>query len=117
MIAGIASSTPISVNSNFQNIGGDGYINPFWCTTLFPAEADTYIGATFKLGTNFHYGWIRVNWNGSGTLVVKDFASENTPNAPIKAGDMGTTTGTSELTDKVILIFPNPSSDYINIKS
>lgn len=91
-IVGITLSTPINASSNFANNGVDGYIDPAWNPGTFPTT-DTYIGATFKLGANTHYGWIRVNWtSASGTLIVKDFAYEDTPNTSIDAGDDGAST-------------------------
>jgi len=52
---------------------------------------DKYLGISFAIGANTHYGWIRVDVT-SGTpeaLTIKDFAYNTTPNAPIIAGDAG----------------------------
>ena len=93
VITGVTLNTTIDASSNFQNIGMDGYIDPAFAPVATFPIGDTYIGATFKLGTNTHYGWIRVNWtNASGTLIVKDFAYEDTPNTPINGGDNGSST-------------------------
>ena len=76
VIKGITINDVVDNNSSWESFG-DAYIDPFWATTLFPTGTDTYIGATFKLGANVHYGWIRVNWtNTSGTLIIKDYAYE-----------------------------------------
>jgi uncharacterized protein YjdB len=53
------------------------------------ATGDSYIGATFKIGANVHYGWILVNWDGNGTFTVKSYAYEDTADAEILAGDEG----------------------------
>jgi len=92
VLKGLSLNTTIGANSSWESFG-DAYIDPFWGTTMFPTSNDTYIGATFNLGANTHYGWIRVNWtSASGILVVKDFAYEDTPNTAINAGDTGATT-------------------------
>ena len=73
-IQGLAMGTTIDGTSNFANNGADGYIDPFWATNTFPTNGDQYIGTTFKIGANVHFGWIRITWDGAGTLIVKDFA-------------------------------------------
>ena len=88
VIKGLTLNTTIDGSSNFHNNGVDGYIDPFWGDTKFPSDVDSYIGVTFKLGSNTHYGWIRVNWSSaSTTFIIKDFAYESTANTAIKAGD------------------------------
>jgi len=117
VIKGVSLNTVINTSSSFLNNGTDGYIAPGWETTMFPNGADTYIGATFKLGGNVHYGWIRVNWNVNGTFVVKDFAYENTPNMAINAGDMGTVTGIKTIENQLSLtVYPNPTTDFIQVE-
>lgn len=55
-----------------------------------------YLGLRFKVGTNWHFGWVRMDVGATADfLTVKDFAFENVPNTGILAGDMGTTTGFS----------------------
>lgn len=46
-----------------------------------------FVGFSFKVGANTHYGWARLNIN-AGTLdgTVVDFAYDNTANAPIRTG-------------------------------
>jgi hypothetical protein len=89
-IQGLTLGTSISSTSNFAFNGVNGFFDHF-DGGAFPT-GDTYVGATFKLGTNVHYGWIQVNWTDAPTLTVKDYAYESTPNTAIEAGDMGTTT-------------------------
>lgn len=95
-IEGLTAGTNIDGTSNFANNGGDGYIDPMWNPGTFPTGNDTYIGATFKLGANVHFGWIRVNWNPNGTLIVKDFAYNDAANGAISSGDEGTSTASIE---------------------
>jgi hypothetical protein len=48
-----------------------------------------YLGLRFKVGTNWHFGWVRMDVGATADfLTVKDFAYENVPNAAILAGDM-----------------------------
>jgi len=89
-IIGLAINTPINSTSYFANNGGDGFVDPGFATTPFTV-GDSYIGATFKIGTNVHYGWILVNWDANGTFIVKSYAYENTVATSILAGDTGVT--------------------------
>ena len=88
VIKSLTVNTPINISSDFLNNSTDGYVNPGWGTTLFTV-GDSYIGATFKIGANAHYGWILVNWNANGTFIVKSYAYENTATTSILAGDTG----------------------------
>jgi hypothetical protein len=55
-------------------------------------ETDKYLGVKFSIGANTHYGWIRLDVaSDASSAVIKDFAYDATPNAPILAGDMLTT--------------------------
>lgn len=56
-------------------------------------QTDKYLGVKFSVGANTHYGWIRLDVASDATsAVIKDFAYDATPDAPILAGDMITTT-------------------------
>lgn len=72
-----------------------------------------FIGFQFQLdGATTHYAWMRVEIPDGGTIVVKDFAFEATPDTPITAGATGVAIepgpdglpGTHALTD----LAPNP---------
>lgn len=111
VIKGLALNSPINTASGWHDLG-DAYVDPGWQTTNFPTNNDTYIGAQFLIGTSSHFGWIRVNWDGSGTFIIKDYAYESTPNTAINAGDVSM--GLSEITTSNISIFPNPTKDFIS---
>ena len=100
VILGLTENTAIDANSGWFDYG-DAYINPFWGTTLFPTGTDVFLGAQFPINGNAHYGWIRVNWDGNGTLIFKDFAYNDSPGAAIAAGEMGST---SVLVNSITLI-------------
>ncbi len=58
---------------------------------------DGYLGVRFMIGTNTHYGWIRLSVNGAvNSFTVKDYAFENTPNTTILAGYRGFASLTEE---------------------
>ncbi len=74
-----------TMNYNSCVYGGD-----FWC----PGIGDAYLGLKFKLingpgpgDDTIHYGWARI---GIGAIasdwLIKDYAYNSTPNAPINAG-------------------------------
>jgi len=55
---------------------------------------DRYLGCKFDISGNTHYGWARLDVvAASNSFTIKDYAYNATPNTPILAGDMGTTTG------------------------
>ncbi|HUM46583.1 MAG TPA: T9SS type A sorting domain-containing protein [Chitinophagales bacterium] len=52
--------------------------------------SDKYMGLRLAVGTNVHYGWVRMDVAENGkSFVVKDYAYESTPDAAIAAGDAG----------------------------
>jgi len=52
---------------------------------------DGFLGVSFELDGNTHYGWIRVDVGASGTpITVKDFAFNATPDTAIAAGEQNT---------------------------
>ncbi|MFT6921280.1 MAG: hypothetical protein ACJA1C_000274 [Crocinitomicaceae bacterium] len=65
-----------------MNYGSCSFGN--WCTV-----SDRYIGVRFAIGANIHYGWVRLDVNGTGSAwTVKDYAYEDIIGGPIDAGDM-----------------------------
>ena len=51
---------------------------------------EAYIGLSFDVGPNTHYGWMRLQFGANGDqIIVKDYAYQATPSAPINAGDRG----------------------------
>ena len=76
------SSAPIAAGAfvgGFANMGIGPWID----------AADHYMGLTFLAGSNFHYGWCRINVAANGkSFVVKDYAYESTPSSVILAGQI-----------------------------
>lgn len=81
--------------SSLTNAGGRGdlyfyacYPNSQWCGDT----GDGFLGAAFDVGGNTHYGWVRMEVvsngsGGAGSIAVRDFAFEATPDTAITAGD------------------------------
>lgn len=48
---------------------------------------DGYVGLHFKIGTDTHYGWMRIQVASSGSsIIIKDFAYNSVPGEPITVG-------------------------------
>ena len=105
----------IDANGLYEAMG-DAYINAFWANPdeIFP-EGESFIGVKFKLGANTHYGWLRVH-STSGVISLLDYAYNDTPGAPINAGDTTLSIGEFENTLNA-KIYPNPARDYIIVQS
>lgn len=105
----------IDTNSIF-GAEGDAYINAFWANPadVFP-EGESFVGVTFKLGANRHYGWMRVNSN-AGVITLLSYAYNDVPDAAINAGS--TTLSVNETAAKLdIKVFPNPTSSFVTINT
>ena len=66
------------------------YANSQWCGEV----TDKYLGASFDVDGATHYGWVRLDvfsngGGGVGTMVIKDYAYDATPDTGIEAGDQG----------------------------
>ncbi len=76
------------------NFNGCAYSNSQFCDGV----VDGYIGFSFEIGGDTHFGWMRVDLAADGSgFIVKDYAYEETPNTAIAAGD-----GLLSLEDNVI---------------
>lgn len=108
----------LSLNTDINASSGWWAQLDAFVTANFPTGTDTYLGARFDLNSNTHYGWVKVNWDGNGTFIVKDYAYESTPDIAIAASDMGSgSAGIPELSDNSFIIYPTPSSDFISIET
>ncbi|MEN1678076.1 MAG: PEP-CTERM sorting domain-containing protein [Planctomycetota bacterium] len=53
----------------------------------FNDAPDAFVGLSFNIGSDVHYGWVRVGVDNSiASFVVKDWAYESTPGVGIAAG-------------------------------
>lgn len=95
------ASTTSTYSSAFDGIliGGKALINTTSSTITasvgqFPGAGDKFLGVKFTVGTNTHYGWLRLDMSANAdSITIKDFAYQATPNTSILAGDTGTAVG------------------------
>ena len=82
-------------------------------------STNKYVGLKFKIGTETHYGWARLDVsNDAGSFTIKDYAYNTNPDAPVPAG-LWTTTGIENIMSndvevyisnkKITLLFNNAS--------
>jgi len=99
-------------NSNYQSMDfayGVCYANSAWC-----GETDKYIGLRFLIGVNTHYGWARLDVNDSTNWLIKEYAYNSTPDAPINAGQ--TVLGIEDnLLSKIKVVALNKSIGLYNL--
>lgn len=111
----LSLNMPINASSTFD-AQGDAYINAPWGNTneMFP-NGDSYVGTTFKIGTNRYYGWILVNVNGS-VVKIKSYAYNDIANQGINAGQTSVLSVTA-FSDFEFTFYPNPIKNFITIQS
>lgn len=79
-----------------------------------------YIGVKFLVGTNYYYGWIRVQVSSDKFLVtLYDYAFQDVPNMPLKAGEKEAVGLKEYSQNDKITVFPNPTTSHsiLNIES
>ena len=83
VIDGAAGYTASGVRGDL-NYYGCAYSNSQWCGNV----VDGYLGITFVLSGNTHYGWVRLNTNVGGTnvMTIKDYAFNSVVGEAIAAG-------------------------------
>lgn len=92
--ATISSGAGITTNT-WATLGIQYYVNSFGSIFsgafgVIDGAGETFVGVSFEIGGNTHYGWIRMEMPADHSFVrVIDFAYEDVPNTPIAAGDMG----------------------------
>jgi len=110
----VQAITAIDANGNFESFG-DGSMDNWGAGTVFPLNQDAYIAVEINLSGIIHYGWVRVMWNGT-EFIYKDYAYNSTPGEAINAGQ--TTLAIAEYTNTMkVSYYPNPTKDYISIKT
>ncbi len=96
----IDNTQNFTVSTSSSPLVAGAYVNsPFGGSPIGPwiDAVDHYMGLTFLIGANFHYGWCRMSVASDGlSFTVKDYAYESTAQAGILAGNDGTNTGISE---------------------
>lgn len=104
----------INVNFAFQTAGAVSYI---WNN-----QSDRALGLKFYDGTDFYFGWVRLDVNTNGAvpnIVIKDFAYQQTPGVKIAACDTGSglPTNIHQLSAaQAMVVYPNPSKGNVVLK-
>ena len=97
MVQALSSGAIISNSNSFTN-NPVGYWNLGFVSTYslssafgpFVGAGDKFMGVRFYIGSDLHYGWIRLNVASDVTQVnVVDWAYQETPDALIVAGEAG----------------------------
>lgn len=100
-------------NAGFQtlNYNSCSFSNSAWC-----GASDKYLGLRFKIGTNTHYGWARLDvaLNGAN-WVIKDYAYNSVAGGSILAGDTGTMKVDETMAEKVEIISLNKTIALYNL--
>lgn len=117
----LAAGFTIDASGNFIGFGDCG-VTGWGGPNTFPLNQDEFIGVIIKLSGQTHYGWIRLNATGTAgqnaVVTYKDFAYNDVADAPIDAGDIGSAgIGLSEISQTDLSVYPNPSLDFITLKS
>jgi hypothetical protein len=103
----ISQSTSEWYNSNHASIN---------LTERWDGQSNKYIGLKFKIANNWHYGWLEISVpNNHESCTVHGYAYNNIPNEGIKAGETSSNSIKIESKTKVIMLYPNPAKDYLNI--
>lgn len=71
------------MNNLGQSLNASSCSSGNWCN-----ETDKYLGLRFKIGSNYHYGWARLDVGTSGAnWVIKDYAYNSVAGESIDAGE------------------------------
>ncbi|MBN8701856.1 MAG: T9SS type A sorting domain-containing protein [Bacteroidetes bacterium] len=87
----------------------------YWC-----GVTDKFMALKFMIGTNTHYGWLRMDVaNNASWMKVKDYAFNSQPNQPILAGQTnnGMVGRADDFKDVGFSLFPNPTTGLLNIRA
>jgi len=121
----IAMSTMIDASSAWLDetaAGGTTFFNAVAITGIGPVVgavwatgSDAYLGSRFTIGSNTHYGWVRMSVAADGTTTtIKDYAYKTTPDTGINAGDTGL--GINEMPSNVWFVGVNGKSIVVSAK-
>lgn len=93
---GSSASSWATNKANLVNLevgSGNSFPRASFTYGEFDNVKDKYLGIRFKISGSTHYGWIRLDvTSGVDSVIIKDFAYEQTAGTSINAGDTGGTT-------------------------
>ncbi len=117
----LAYGDTINGNNNWAN-SGEIYVNVISANISCGLPFfNSYYGIKFKIGSAYHFGWLDLNVNSNGTILLKGYAYNTTPNAAIVAGDTIppiVSSNNEESIDESIRmkLHPVPFSDFLHIE-
>jgi len=90
-VSDLASGRYVSSSNSFYS-GKGGFLGAAYSSSSnkgnFPGWGDRYIGVRFSIGTDTHYGWIRVNIPSTvDSIIIKDWAYQKRAGYGIVTGD------------------------------
>ena len=114
---------PINASANFYNLPSSTFLalgaqNLLVAQSIsysdtnyqgnWPGVNDKFLGLKFIIGTNIHYGWLRMDLSPDcDTLIIKDFAYNSTPNQGLLAGQTTLDISESEIDEFTVFISQN----------
>jgi hypothetical protein len=110
------------VQATWNGTINGGYLTMAWLYTTggtygnWFGATNKYMGLRFKIGADWHYGWVRLDIpTDVSSLTVKDFAYETIANTAIAAGTTGAT-GILPILPKSIDIFAHERVLTVDLK-
>ncbi len=101
------TSAPVGTSMGIKNLAGVANIRSSTMQGGQFLGADRYLGVRFQIGANTHYGWVRISATaGANAFTIKSYAYEATPDTPINAGFL-TSSSTSPLEEHIVLSSEN----------
>ena len=84
----------------------------------FSFDQEGILGLKFNINGSIHYGWARIEVTSSGSISIKDYAYESTPDSSIIAGDNGSgLVGVSSNLDDIEITMLNNNLQVLNNSS
>lgn len=75
-----------SVNGGLQYLG---VVTPYGNYGNWIGATDKYLGVRFQIGSNTHYGWVRLSVTAGGdSIIIKEYAYQMLPGVGLTAGQL-----------------------------
>ncbi|MDY5969961.1 MAG: T9SS type A sorting domain-containing protein [Bacteroidales bacterium] len=117
--------TPLEANAEIgatgTYVGSEGGVPHF--ATLYQRELysawmgkTAYVGLQFVAGGNTYYGWAKLSMSANRILTLYGYAFQSTPGVSILAGATTGGVGIGEASHDAIAVYPNPATNFVNVK-
>jgi len=81
---------PIGADANVSIYNSGNLLSNFsFFAGMFVKDQEGILGLRFKINSDIHFGWARIELTSNGQLSIKDYAYDATPNTAIIAGETG----------------------------